>query len=309
MSHSGPMDLRSLEYFVAVTEELSFTRAAQRCQVSQPTISGQVQALERELGEALFDRTPRGIVLTEGGRTLLPYARVCLSAVADAKAEFSARAGLLRGALHLGTGGGMEHTTVPTLLGRLRQRFPGVEVHVTEATSGPLLEMVLQGRLNAAVIARPADPLPTAVSASTMFTDRLVAVFDPAAFPVLGDPVAVGGLAGHPVITYPRTSALRARLEEVAAGAGVDLAVDFVANDVRLQLAFAREGVGVAVSAGSDPALAELTDLVARPVSPAVEFEKVLIWRDETTLCAPLRAFLQLWWEYRARDEAAGWTA
>lgn len=236
------MDLRSLEYFVAVVEELSFTRAAQRCQVSQPTISGQVQALERELGEALFDRTPRGIVPTEGGRTLLPYARRALRAVEDARAEFSARAGLLRGALHLGTGGGIEHTTVPTLLGRLRQRFPGIEVHVTEATSGPLLEMVLQGRLNAAVIARPAEPLPAGVSASTMFRDRLVAVFDPAAFPIAGDPIPVGMLADLPLITYPRTSALRARLEEVAVGAGVDLAVRVVANDARLQVAFAREG-------------------------------------------------------------------
>lgn len=303
------MDLRSLEYFVAVAEELSFTRAAQRCQVSQPTISGQVQALERELGEALFDRTPRGIVTTEGGRTLLPYARRALRAVEDARAEFSARAGLLRGALHLGTGGGIEHTTVPTLLGRLRQRFPGIEVHVTEATSGPLLEMVLQGRLNAAVIARPADPLPAAVSVSTMFTDRLVAVFDPAAFPLVGDPVPVGALAGHPLITYPRTSALRARLEEVATGVGTDLAVNYVANDARLQLAFAREGVGVAVSAGSDPALADLAGLVARPIAPAVEFEKVLIWRGDGTPCAPLRAFLQLWWEYRARDEAGERTA
>lgn len=303
------MDLRSLEYFVAVAEELSFTRAAQRCQVSQPTISGQVQALERQVGEALFDRTPRGIGLTEGGRILLPYARRALRAVEDAGAEFSARAGLLRGVLNLGTGGGIEHTTVPTLLGRLRRRFPGIEVHVTEATSAPLLEMVLQGRLHAAVIARPADPLPASLTASTMFSDRLVAVFDPAAVELAGDPVPVAMLADHPLISYPRTSALRARLDEVAAGLGVGLAVNVVANDARLQLAFAREGVGVAVSASSDPALADLAGLVARPLSPPVEFEKVLIWRDDATPCAPLRAFLQLWWEYRARDGSAEKTA
>ena len=303
------MELRSLEYFVAVAEELSFTRAAQRCFVTQPTISGQVQALEREVGEALFDRTPRGIALTEGGRTLLPYARRCLRAVEDAKAEFSARAGLLRGALHLGTGGGVEHTTLPALLGRLRHRFPGIDVHVTEATSAPLLEMVLQGRLNAAVIARPAEPLPASITASTMFTDRLVAVFDPAAFGLAGDPVPLAALADHPLITYPPTSALRSRLEEVAAELGVNLAANYVANDVRLQLAFAREGVGVAVSAGSDPALTEVMGLAVRPISPPVAFEKVLIWRHDVVPCAPLRAFLQLWWEFRARDAEAEKTA
>jgi DNA-binding transcriptional LysR family regulator len=297
------MDLRSLEYFVAVAEELSFTRAAQRCYVTQPTISGQVQALEREVGESLFDRTPRGIVLTDGGRTLLPYARRCLAAVEDAKAEFSARAGLLRGALHLGTGGGIEHTTVPTLLGRLRHRHPGIDVHVTEATSAPLLEMVLQGRLNAAVIARPAEPLPVAITASAMFTDRLVAVFDPAAVDLPEDPVPLGALADRSIITYPPTSALRSRLEEVATGIGVTVAVNYVANDVRLQLAFAREGIGVAVSAGSDPALTDVAGLIVRPISPPIAFDKILIWRNDIRPCAPLRAFLQLWWECRTRDQ------
>ena len=303
------MELRSLEYFVAVAEELSFTRAAQRCYVTQPTISAQVQALEREVGESLFDRTPRGIVLTDGGRTLLPYARRCLTAVADAKAEFSARAGLLRGALHVGTGGGIEHTTVPTLLGRMRQRHPGIDIHVTEATSAPLLDMVLQGRLNAAVIARPAEPLPAAITASAMFTDRLVAVFDPDAIPLPGDPVPLGALAGQPIITYPRTSGLRARLEDVATEIGVTLTVNYVANDVRLQLAFAREGVGVAISAGSDPALSDLAGLTRRSISPSIGFDKILIWRNDLTPCAPLRAFLQLWREFRAVDEEGEKTA
>lgn len=303
------MDLRGLEYFVAVAEELSFTRAAQRCFVTQPTISGQVQALEREIGEPLFDRTHRGIALTDGGRTLLPFARRCLAAVEDAKAEFSARAGLLRGALHVGTGGGIEHTTVPTLLGRLRHRYPGIDVHVTEATSAPLLEMVLQGRLNAAVIARPADPLPPTITASRMFTDRLVAVFDPDAVALPGDPVTLGALADRPIITYPASSALRSRLDEAAAEAGVALAVNYVANDVRLQLAFAREGVGVAVSAGSDPALEDAAGLAVRAISPAIAFDKILVWRNDIAPCAPLRAFLQLWWEFRARDSDSEKTA
>lgn len=297
------MELRSLEYFIAVAEELSFTRAAQRCFVTQPTISGQVQALEREIGEPLFDRTARGIVPTDGARTLLPYARRCLAAVEDAKAEFSARAGLLRGALRVGTGGGIEHSTVPTLLGRLRHRFPGIDVHVTEATSGPLLEMVVDGRLNAAVIARPSAGLPATISASPMFSDRLVAVFDPDTLDLPGDPVPLGILASRPIITYPATSALRVRLEDVAAGLGVTPSVTVVANDVRLQLAFARQGVGVAVSAGSDPALTDDAGLVVREIVPTIAFEKILVWRNDITPCAPLRAFLRLWREYRDMQE------
>ena len=82
------MELRNLQYFVAVADEGSFTRAAARLYVTQPTVSAQIQALERELGEPLFDRLPRSVELSDGGRLLLPYARQCIAAAEDAKAEF-----------------------------------------------------------------------------------------------------------------------------------------------------------------------------------------------------------------------------
>ncbi|KMO69527.1 LysR family transcriptional regulator [Mycolicibacterium obuense] len=289
------MELRTLEYFLAVAEEESFTRAAQKCFVTQPSISAQIQGLERELGESLFDRTQRTTVLTDGGRVLLPYARECVRAASDAKAEFSARAGLLRGQLRIGTGGGVEHTTIPALLGELRQKYPGIDVEVAEATSAPLLDMVLQSRLHAAVIARPAAGLPATISASPMFTDEIVAVYDPTVYP-LGDadPIPLRDIVSHPVITYPQTSALRGAVERVATEAGVVLSANVAANDARLQVAFAAQGLGVALSVRSDPALRE-TGLTIRPVSPQIGFDKVLIWRNDLTAPAPLRAFLELW--------------
>lgn len=289
------MELRTLEYFLAVAEEESFTRAAQKCFVTQPSISAQIQGLERELGESLFDRTQRTTVLTDGGRVLLPYARECVRAANDAKAEFSARAGLLRGQLRIGTGGGVEHTTIPALLGELRQKYPGIDVEVAEATSAPLLDMVLQSRLHAAVIARPAAGLPATISASPMFTDEIVAVYDPTVYP-LGDadPIPLRDIVSHPVITYPQTSALRGAVERVATEAGVVLSANVAANDARLQVAFAAQGLGVALSVRSDPALRE-TGLTIRHVSPQIGFDKVLIWRNDLTAPAPLRAFLELW--------------
>jgi len=289
------MELRTLEYFIAVAEEGSFTRAAQKCFITQPSISTQIQALERELGEALFDRTQRTTMLTEGGRLLLPYARDCVRAASDAKAEFSARAGLLRGELRIGTGGGVEHTTIPILLGELRQKYPGIDIDVAEATSKPLLDMVLQNRLHAAVIARPVDGLPSIICAAPIFTDEIVAVFDPAAIP-LGDqdPLALADIVAHPVITYPRTSALRAGIERIAADTGLAIRADIAANDVRLQIAFAQQGLGVALSVRSDPALRD-TALTIRRLVPTVSFEKILVWRNDLAAPAPLRAFLELW--------------
>ena len=79
------MELRHLRYFVAVAEEGSFSHAAEREHVSQPSLSQQIQKLEAELNHRLFDRLPRSVVLTEAGRSLLPYARQILTAIADAQ--------------------------------------------------------------------------------------------------------------------------------------------------------------------------------------------------------------------------------
>lgn len=289
------MELRTLEYFVAVADEGSFTRAAQKCFITQPSISAQIQGLERELGEALFDRTQRTTALTDAGQVLLPYARMCIQAANDAKAEFSARAGLLRGEFRIGTGGGVEHTTTPMLLGALRNEYPGIDIVVSEATSKPLLDMVLQNQLHAAVIARPADALPASISTSPLFVDEIVAVFDPCAFPLgNSDPLELSELACHPIITYPRTSALRANIDRVAAASGTEVLVNCAANDVRLQVSFAQQGLGVALSSRCDPALIGC-GLTIRQITPQIEFEKMLIWRNDIPASAPLRAFLALW--------------
>jgi DNA-binding transcriptional LysR family regulator len=297
------MELRSLEYFIAVAEELSFTRAALRCRISQPSISASIQALERELGEPLFERLARGISLTTGGDLLLPHARRCVDAADAARSEFSARSGLLRGELRLGTVSGIERTVVPDLLGTFNRQFPGVDVTLRESTSAPLLDLVTRGALDAAVIARPLTPLPQHVSTATLLTDQLLAVFDPEAFPIGNGALAISDLPSYPIISYASDSGLRAILEEACTRAGVPLHVRYAANDVRLQLAVVAQRIGVAVSAGSDPALLDAPGLAACAIDPPVEYEKILIWRNDITPRPPLRAFLQLWINVRSHPE------
>ncbi|MDG9351755.1 LysR substrate-binding domain-containing protein, partial [Streptococcus pneumoniae] len=89
--------------------------------------------------------------------------------------------------------------------------------------------------------------------------------------------VTLAELAAHPLISYPTTSALRTRLDAAAREQGVHLSVNYVANDVRLQTAFAREGVGVAIGLGADPALRELRGLAVRSITPTVMIEKLLV--------------------------------
>src|SRR5689334_8428083 len=97
------MELRQLEYFVAVAEDRHFTRAAQRLMVSQSGLSASVRALERELGSALFTRTTRSVELTGAGRALLGEATRTLAGARAAREAVAAVQGLLRGTLAVGT--------------------------------------------------------------------------------------------------------------------------------------------------------------------------------------------------------------
>src|SRR6201999_4453052 len=97
------MELRQLEYFVAVAEEANFTRAAQRIHVAQPAVSAQIRRLERELGQPLLDRSRRAVRLTAAGEAALPFARAALAAVADVRAAIDELTQLVRGTVTIGT--------------------------------------------------------------------------------------------------------------------------------------------------------------------------------------------------------------
>ena len=93
------MELRQLEYFVAVADEANFTRAAAALHVTQPGVSAQIRRLERELGQDLLDRAARTVSLTEAGAAALPYARAALAAAAGVQLAVDQLTGLLRGHL------------------------------------------------------------------------------------------------------------------------------------------------------------------------------------------------------------------
>src|SRR6059036_3251846 len=110
------MELRQLEYFVAVAEEASFTRAAARVHVAQPGVSAQIRRLERELGHELLDRSGRDVRPTDVGAAVIEHARAALASIACARAVADEFAGLLRGRVAVGMLSGCNSTDVPRLL-------------------------------------------------------------------------------------------------------------------------------------------------------------------------------------------------
>ncbi len=154
------MEVHQLRYFVAVAEEGSFSQAAAREHVSQPSLSQQIQKLEAELDQQLFDRLPRAVVLTEAGRRLLDYARQILTALADARRSVAALDHEVAGRLSVGAIPSIALYVLPRLIARFERAYPKVTFELFEDTTEKLAQRLEDGTLDV-VLASSGDEMPT----------------------------------------------------------------------------------------------------------------------------------------------------
>jgi len=151
------MEIHQLRYFIAVAEAGSFSRAAERCRVAQPSLSQQIKKLETSLGQVLFDRLPHGVSLTDAGHALLPRAQRILSEVREARGEIERD--LAEGRLPLAVGAipTMAPYLLPPVLQRLMDEAPRCELTVREDLTDRLIEALLDLELDCAVMSTPID--------------------------------------------------------------------------------------------------------------------------------------------------------
>lgn len=195
-SYDCRVDTRRLEYFVAVAEELSFTRAASRLFAAQSTVSAGIRALERDLGTELFERGPHGVGLTSAGDALLEEARSAIEAVERLRA-LAADDGELRGTVRVGVFTNLTSIDLPGLLGEFHRRHPAVDLRLGPSPTGStgLAEDVRQGRLDIAFMGLPGR-LPD-LSTRDLASSPFVAIL-PSGHPLAtGAPVSLAALAGE----------------------------------------------------------------------------------------------------------------
>jgi DNA-binding transcriptional LysR family regulator len=146
------VELRQLNSFVAIAEEQSFTRAAERLWVAQPGLSTQIRRLESELGVRLFERRPSGVDLTDAGELFLERARKAVAAAELARSTGDDRRAGLVATIRLGIVTGAGWPFVGTLLARFGRDHPDVELTVVESYAGTLLRDLHDGRLDAVLV-------------------------------------------------------------------------------------------------------------------------------------------------------------
>lgn len=251
------MDLRQLAYFVAVAEEASFTKAANRLQVAQPGVSAQIRRLELELGHELLDRKARPVRPTEVGAAVLPHARAALEATAAARRAVDELEELLRGRVAVGAVVACSSLALVDLLAGFHRLHPAVEISLSEANSDELLGKLKNGELDLAFAAfgdRPPEWAETEVAVEealflAVCRDHPLAGRRAVGLEVLGE---------QALICLPRGTGVRAALENACAAAGVRPRIALEASDPRMVAELARRGLGVAVLpeslARADPA-------------------------------------------------------
>jgi DNA-binding transcriptional LysR family regulator len=279
------MELRHLRYFVAIAEERSFTRAAERLWIAQPGLSSQIRRLESELGLELFHRHARGVDLTEAGTLFLERARAALAAVEEAELIGRDLETGIAGSIRLGLAAGTPWAPGSGLLDAFGRGHPGVEVTVVEAYGGTLLRDLRDGRLDAMLV-------PSVFGSAELSRE-----------PLGSEPWSVLVGAGHQLAGEGALPALQLHGETIVVtghrdGAGYDRAVAETLDGLGVAPVLQRGGPGpalyAAVVAGEALALTTATEppagMALRPLAPERRVPFELLWRDE----APSRALGEL---------------
>ncbi len=283
------MDLQQLRYVTEVADALSFTRAAERCFVTQSALSHQISALEREIGERLFARTSRSVRLTEPGEAFVRQARIAVAAADAAREDAAAAAGHVVGTLRLGVIPTVTAVDLPALLVRFRAAHPVVRVELQVGNSDALVSAVQRGALDVALLGLREDSVPTGVDVRALSRERLVVAL-PRGHRLAGRDAVLADLAGEVFADFPAGTSGRAQSDAAFAAAGLSRDVAFEADSASLILGLVAAGLAVTLLAPGAVATSN-ADVVSEQVLDGPYRVEYVAW-GATSPRSVARAFL-----------------
>lgn len=275
------MELRHLRYFVAVAEELSFTRAAERLHIGQPPLSQQIQALEAEIGAKLLERNKRRVLLTEAGRLFLADARRMLALAEQAK-ETAHRA-------HMGEAGelrvGFTFSTPFTplfakVVRRYRQAYPRVLLSFQEMTTLHQLARIEARELDVGFVRPASMQLPHKVALTKLRSDPLRLVLPTDSPLARQESIAVKDLAGQAFVVFPKDAGtgIYHQIFELCRAAGFTPHIAMEAGEPSTIIGLVAAGCGISVLPGSFEGI-HMEGVVYRPLADPEATTSMLLAR------------------------------
>lgn len=263
------MELRQLEYFVAVAADLNFSRAAERIHVVQSALSASVSRLERELGVELFDRSKRQIALTPAGEVFLQHARDVMHTAARARSSVEDHRGQLTGTVTLGTLMSWGALDLPAALEEFRRLHPLVTVRLRQCLTGSAghLDAIANGQMDLALVSVPSSPSQQ-ITLLRLTQEPMVLMCEATHELAQRRRVRLTDLAGQDFIHFPLGWGIRRRLDAEFTAAGVHPVNAYEVADYAIAAELIRHRLATTVLPTN--AAKRFPDLHAIPLNPAL---------------------------------------
>ena len=286
------MEMHQLRYVVAVSRAGNFSRAAEQCHVSQPSLSQQILKLEEELGERLFDRMKREARLTPHGEAFLSRAIKILEEVDAARREASDAQGLLRGRLTIGVLPTIAPYLLPEVLAEFAKKFPGVELVLHEDTTARLLKLAQAFEIDFALASRPIPD--RRMEVKDLFTEELRLALPPGHRLMRKRTVTLADLEKEPFIVMKEGHCLGDQVLSFCERRDLKPTINFRSAQLETIQALVCSGVGISLV----PAMAVRSSRKALPEyrslsAPKPERKIVAVWPKQRPLGRAANEFLK----------------
>ena len=279
------MNLRALEYLVALADLRHFSKAAESCHVSQPTLSTQIRKLEEELGVQLVERSPRQVMLTPVGEDVADRARMVMGEIQAIRTLSQRSREPGTGSLRLGIFPTLAPYLLPHVIPGIREQYPRLTLHLYEEKTEDILSMLAQGKLDAGLLALP---VPDDRFRVRVLFDEAFVLATPGKHP-LGKRrvIEMSDLKGQELLLLEDGHCLRDQALEVCQLAGAAEKLDFHASSMETlrQMVAANTGITLMPTLAIKPPVAHTDNLVTVPFrDPAPKRTIAMVWRRTSAL-------------------------
>ncbi len=239
------MNLSQLKAFLAVAQDRSFSRAAEKLYLTQPAVSKQIQALEEGLGMRLFDRVGRSILLTQAGNILHDHAHIAFRTLEEARETINQLRGLQRGHLRISAASTIGTYMLPQPLGELKAQFPGIEISLAITNKARVVQQVLNHEVELGFVGPPVEP--AELEMEEYLLDELVLIMAPTHRLAREESVGVAELVEEVFILREQGSGTREIMEEELGRVRVNLkkAMELGSTEAIKQAVAANLGVSI----------------------------------------------------------------
>jgi LysR family transcriptional regulator, hydrogen peroxide-inducible genes activator len=279
------MNIRALQYLVTLADVRHFSKAAEMCYVSQPTLSTQIRKLEEELDVQLVERSPRQVMLTRVGEEVVERARSVLAEVEAMRAVALRSRDPHSGTLRLGIFPTLAPYLLPHVIPEIRRRFGRLTLRLFEEKTEDILTMLAQGRLDAGLLALPVDD--DQLIARTLFEEPFVVAMPEGHALARKKTIQMTDLENEELLLLEDGHCLRDQALEVCHMAGAHEKLDFHATSMETlrQMVAANTGITLLPALAVKPPVAPTENLVTRPFARSGPSRTIaMVWRKSSAL-------------------------